>query len=763
MKQDKTFSAILKNNLQSSFTHAITYVVAILFELFISINFYIRKGFFLGNGTSDLLLFFSAVPYISIIIVPSICYKFESSLYDNFVPLKSFKIVFSHYLSNLIVFSIFIIFLIPCALFINFFGSIDIGQLFIGIFFLFLYGSCIISICSFFNEIFTSPIVSFIVSALVLAIFNCAHLFVVYFSFSNIISNFIKYISFAWHFDAASKGIFDTRDFIYFIVTSFIFLFLSVIVVELKKGRNFSKKQKTSIILIFGISILILLNGNSYYKRFDFSKNKTFSISNYTKKLSENITDSFKITYYRSSSLSRLYPQIRDIQDFLQIYSSLNKNISFLIKDPDKDSSLSQVLENYGITSQQMRTIDNNSTQYLNVYSSIILEYQGNFTAIPFTMDVETLEYDLDIKLSQMIFNKNLVVNILCGNGMNFYEDYNYVIPWLNSQGFICNLLDLQDSNFINNLNKSSGTLLIFGDSEINIENAIAIENYILSDKGNAFLCLNPYSVKIDTDWSITQNQKTNLIEMVENWGIHFEEKIIADPSCAKITLYSQEESDNPFSQNSTYTKVLNYPLWASLMPQEYAKSGVTTFWAVPISINDDSSSLVKPILITSSQSYNYDIDKNSPSSLIQTNPFELAKINTSNKQKSTQIVGVELSGKLEGLYNYGSTSSAKIFIISDQYFVNSLMTGYIGGDFGDYRNFDFMVDELLYLSENEDLMSIHSKNNFDKTLYKITDEYTFVKYEIITLVSLIFIFPILIICLGVSLWIRKKIKLTHI
>ena len=763
MKMDKTFFAILKNNLKSSFSHAITYIVAILFELFISINFYIRKGFFLGNGTSDLLLFFSAVPYIAIIIVPAICYKFENSRYDNFVPLKSFKIVLSHYLSNLIIFSIFIIFLIPCALFINFFGSLDIGQLFVGIFFLFLYGSCIISICSFFNEIFNSSIVSFIVSALVLAIFNCAHLFVVYFSFSNIISNFIKYISFAWHFDAASKGIFDTRDFIYFITTSFIFLFLSVIVIELKKGRIFSKKQKTSIIFIFGFLILILLNGNSYYKRFDFSKNKTFSISKYTKKLSENITDSLKITYYRSSSLSRLYPQIRDIQDFLQIYSSLNKNISFLIKDPDKDSLLSQVLENYGITSQQMRTINNNSTQYLNVYSSIILEYQGNFTAIPFTMDVETLEYDLDIKLSQMIFNKNLIVNILCGNGMNFYEDYNYVIPWLNSQGFLCNLLDLQDSNFIENLNKSSGTLLVFGDSEINIENAIAIENYILSDKGNAFFCLNPYNVKIDTDWSLTQNQKTNLIEMLENWGIHFEEKIVADPSCAKITLYSQEERDEPFSQNNTYTKVLNYPLWASLMPQEYAKSGVTVFWAVPISINDNLTSIVKPILITSSQSYNYDIDKNSPNSLIQTNPFELAKINTSNKQKSTQIVGVEISGKLDGLYNYGSTSSAKIFVLSDQYFVNSLMTGYIGGEFGDYRNFDFMIDELLYLSDNEDLMKIHSKNNFDKTLYKITDEYNFVKYEIITLVSLIFIFPILIICLGVFLWIRKKINLTHI
>lgn len=757
-----TFFAILKNNLKSSLSHAITYVVAILFEVFVSINFYIRKGFFLGNGTSDLLLFFSAIPYIAIIVVPAICYKFERSVYDNFVPLKSFQKILSHYLSCLIIFAFLIILLIPSALFVNIFGSIDVGQLFIGMIFIFFYGSCIISICLFFNEIFQNSIFSFIVSALILAIFNCAHLIVVYFSFPNFLSNFIKYISFAWHFDAASKGIFDTRDFFYFFTTSFIFIFISVIVFELKKGRKIPKNQKKSIILVIAFSFLVLLNSNAFYKRFDFSKNKTYSLSDYTKKITQNITDSLKITYYRSQTLSRLYPQIRDIQDFLQIFSSQNKNISFLIKNPDKDSSLTTVLENYGIPSQQIRTINNNSTQYANVYSAIVLEYQGRFAAIPFSMDVQNLEYDLDIQLNNLLFEKNMLVNIICGNGMSIFEDYNYVIPWLNSQGFICNPLDLSDSNFINALNQTSGTLLILGDSEISVEKSIAIENYILSDKGNAFLCLNPYSVKIEEDWSMTQNQKTNLIEMVENWGIFLENKIVADPSCSKITLYSQDD-ENSFSQNNVYTQVLNYPLWISLLPQEYAKSGATLFWAVPISILENSTTNVKPILITSSQSYNYEIDKNSPSSLIQTNPFEVAQINTSNKTKSTQIVAIEITGNLNGLYNYASSSSAKVFVISDQYFVNSLMTGYIGGDYGDYRNFDFMTDELLSLSGNEDLMQIHSKSIVDTSLYKITDNVQFVKCEFIILISLIFVIPLLIILLGVFLWIKRKINLTNI
>jgi len=237
---------------------------------------------------------------------------------------------------------------------------------------------------------------------------------------------------------------------------------------------------------------------------------------------------------------------------------------------------------------------------------------------------------------------------------------------------------------------------------------------------------------------------------MAENWGIWFENKIAADISSSQITMYSQEESD-PLNPSSTYTRVLNYPLWVNLLPQQYCKNGATLFWASPITVTVDSEEgessgkpEILPKLVTSPQSYFYECDKDSPKNLIMTNPFELEKISAA-------------------IYNYASTDKARVFVLSDQYFVNSLMTGYIGGDYGDYRNYDFLTSELLLLNNEEELAKIHSKNLRDNSLYKISDMSSFVKYQLITYAFIFLVIPLLIILTGVLVWIRKKSRLMHI
>ena len=171
-------------------------------------------------------------------------------------------------------------------------------------------------------------------------------------------------------------------------------------------------------------------------------------------------------------------------------------------------------------------------------------------------------------------------------------------------------------------------------------------------------------------------------------------------------------------------------------------------------------------MLVTSPASYYYTCDKDNSVSLIQTNPFELQNLSTSDKTKLTQIVGAEISGKLTGLYNYGSTSKAKVFVIPDQYFVNSLMTGYIGGKYGDYRNFDFITQQLLYLNNEPELADLHSRAKKDISLYKIAQLETpqqLIIRELIVLVVLLFGIPLFIIAGGMIVWIRKKSHLMHI
>nr|MCR5764742.1 GldG family protein [Treponema sp.] len=709
---------------------------------------FIRQQFFTVSGTTDMILFFSVVLYISIIAVPALCYKQSLSVYDDFIPRSSLQRMFISWLTHLVLFSIQIVLMIPAILVVNLFGTTDGGQIFTSFLCLFFYGAAVISLCTFIQTAISNKVSSLIISALVLAIFNSAHLFAVYVNLPSALTSLARSLSFAWHFDAAGKGIFDSRDIFWFCGLTALFIFLSNFVEDKKKGRQFSKNLKIRNILLILISLLLMLNANRWYKRIDFSKNRTYSISKYTKSLTDRIESPVKITYYRSSSIAKLYPQIRDVADFLTEYSNLNRKISLIIKDPDKDSQSRTMLENYGIASQQLRTVSGTSTEFLTVYSAIIIECEGNAETIPFTMAANTLEYDLDGRLRHLLSGNSRTVNIVAGNGLSLSEDYSYVIPWLQSQGFECNPLYIENPSFADQLSHSNGPLLVFGDGEIKIEEAIAIEDYILSGRGAALFAISPFVTDIENSWNLTNAKKTNLIELAEHWGLTFENSIAADISCARITMYADDNNQ---------TKLINYPLWISLLPQENTSLGMTLFWASPLTITGENVN-VKPYLFTSPAAYYYEIDSQSPEKLIETNPFIIENASKSpSAPKGSLTLGAEITGPLKGLYNLESTQNSHIIVISDQYFATSLMNGYIGGENGDYRNFEFLTNALLKLNGEEELAALQSRSSRDTSLYKVTDLASFNTFRLISYIILFVIVPFSIIAVGVILNVRKE------
>lgn len=740
----KNQKAFFKYNLLNNLRSPAFYVLTILFSVFLSLNYFIRHQFFTGSGTTDLILYFSSIPYISIIIIPALCYKQSFSIYDNFIPLKSIYKTLITFITRQLLFSIMLLLLVPTVLLVNLFGTIDFGQFFISFICLFFYGAAVISLCTFVEKLFDNKITAFVISALLLGIFNSAHLFPVYVSLPDFLATLIKQLSFAWHFDGASKGILDSRDIIWLAGTAGFFIILSDLVEELKKGRIYSKSEIMEKIATVLLVALIMLNGTRWYLRGDFSSNKTYSPSKYTKELLRKADKNIKITYYCSNSIAKLYPQIRDVKDFLLTYSNLNKNVSLILKDPDKDSTSKTLLENYGIQTQQLRTVSSNSTEYINVYSAIVIEYNGNVEVLPFTMSANTLEYDLDTRVKHLITGTPQIVNIIIGNGMNISEDYSYLVPWLNAQGFICNNLSINDSNFSKSLENSTGPLLVIGDSKIRIEQAIAIEEYILKNKGSALFMVNPYNVDVEENWYLTENKNTNIIEILENWGVNFTSKIAADISCARITMYADDNSE---------TQNINYPLWISILQQPATNLGLTLFWATPLELNGNAV----PYLYTTPMAYTYDVERSSKETLIETNPFILQTVNTSNKEKQSLILGAEITGPLEGLFVAGKTDKSKIIVIPDQYLLNSLMNEYIGGEYGDYRNFEFLTTNLLKLNGEEDLALLQSKTTRDTSFYKISDLAQFYLYRIIVYIIAFVLIPLLVLITGVIFYVVKK------
>lgn len=723
------------------------YISALIFTVFTAADFYLRHQFFNGSGSSDLVLYFSSIPFICIITIPLLCFKTSFSFYDDFIPLTGLQKLLINYSGLLLIYIANLILIIPGLLLVNLFGTIEVSQLLVCLLCLIFYGSSVIALCILISKIFNSTVISLLVSILILALFNSCHLFTLYVSLPSFIESFLREISFAWHFDAAGKSIIDTRDIIYFLMTDAIFITLAILIENLKKGKVFSFKNKFSYFVKLAVFFLVILNSNKYYKRIDVSKNKTYTPSLFSKELISSISDSVKITYYCSSSLSRLYPQIRDVKDFLTSYSILGKDISFIIKDPDKDNEIKNLLQNMGIQSQQLRSVSENSTEFTAVYSAIVIEYQGNTEVIPFIMSASSLEYDLAGRLIHLLSQTVRNVNIIIGNGMSLSTDYDYIEPWLSSQGFVCNEINIYQNDFEDALLHLNGPLLIIGDGNIPIEKAVAIESYIMEKRGNALFAVSPYKSDIENSWYISQSRYTNIVELAENWGVLFKPEIAADVSCARISMYSDDNTDS---------YVINYPQWISLLPQENALSGLVLYWSTPLEL----SGIAEPYLVTSPASYSYKLDFDSPENLLQTNPFLLEEQNKSDFEYKTQVVGARIKGKVPRLYTAGSDEEIEVIVIPDQYFLNTLMNGYTGNDTGDFRNFSFLTNALLKLNGEEELAKLQSKTTRDTTLYKIQDQNELLKLKTLVFIILFAVIPLIIIAGGfVAFFKTKKLK----
>lgn len=724
----------LKYKLYNIFTSSFFYISALIFNIFVAGQFFFVQKFFGGSGTTDLHYFFHGVPLISAVIIPLLKLNENFSSFDDIAPLCTAKKILASWLSLLIQFAVILLPQILVPFCVNLFGNVEVGQVLSGFLMLLFYGAISASLCVFFSQICRTQAVSVIISILVLFVLNGINLFSVYAGSSPLFSGTIKIFSFYWHFDAAEKGILDTRDLLYFLVVSAILIFASVLIAEAKNGKIFSKKYKKRIALVFACLVFLLLDSARFYSRFDFTKGNKYSISKYSKKLAEEATETVEISFFQSKSLANYYPEAKNVYDLLKEFSQ-QKHISVKFYNADNPENAKKI-ERYGIYPRQLPVVGNNKTEYLNIFSAIILEYKDKTEIIPFILATNTLEYDIDTKLLNLFSKKQRTVNLLCGNGMDLKTDYSYVVPWLSSNGIAVNKINLEE-NLLPQIEKNP-VLVIFGSDKISNSQCDEISSYI--EKGNSvFFAVSPYNADIENSWFITKPENQNLIKMLEKFGFVFTKNILADISCARILMQSDQNQDGTPS-DSLYSQQINYPMWISIMPQKNVPQGITEYWPAELAQTEKT----EPLFFTSPLSWAIEPDSSTPEKLFENNPF-VVKETKFDQPKNSKIAALVSKNK-------------KIVLVPDQYFVNSLMLGYTGGENGDYRNLDFLVNQLLKLNGEENLAEIqeHSTLTNNSGLYKTYNAEQFVSAKNRTLCCMFVFVPLLIILSGILFNINK-------
>ncbi|REE79745.1 ABC-2 type transport system permease protein [Lutibacter oceani] len=236
---------ILKKELTSFFASPIGYLVIAVYLLINGLFLWIFEGDFniLHAGFADLNSYFFLAPWIFIFLIPAITMRSFSDEYNNGTieilktkPITNWQLILGKYVGS---FVLVILAIIPTLIYVysiyqlgNPVGNINFGTTFGSFLGLLFLASAYTSIGIFSSTLSKNQIVSFIIGVIIsFFLFYGFEALATYNMFGSS-DYFIQKIGMADHFNSISKGVIDTRDLIYFISITFLFIYLTKIRIQ---------------------------------------------------------------------------------------------------------------------------------------------------------------------------------------------------------------------------------------------------------------------------------------------------------------------------------------------------------------------------------------------------------------------------------------------------------------------------------------------------------------------------------------------------
>jgi len=239
--------AVFKRELFSFLSSMVAYITIGVFLLVSGLLlWFFPDTSLLDYGYADLAGFFSLVPYLFMFLIPAITMRSfaeerREGTYELLItrPITVWQIVIAKYLSSLV---LVLFSLIPTIIYYYSIsklgfpeGNIDTGAVIGSYIGLFLLGAAFTSIGLFASALTKNQVIAFVICAAL-----CAFAFLGFDYSSQLISlqnisGLISGLGINQHYNSISRGVLDTRDLIYFITFSVLFLLFTKLVIGGKR------------------------------------------------------------------------------------------------------------------------------------------------------------------------------------------------------------------------------------------------------------------------------------------------------------------------------------------------------------------------------------------------------------------------------------------------------------------------------------------------------------------------------------------------
>jgi len=508
-----------------------------------------------------------------------------------------------------------------------------------------------------------------------------------------------------------------------------------------------------TILLILVVLILVNLVSLKLFSRLDMTDERIFSLSEASKKIVRNLDDKLLVKMFFTSDLPPTQSaNLRYIKDQLEEYRSYsNGNLELELIDPH-DSEKEMEAQRYQIPPLQMNVMQNDKLEIKKVYMGMAFLYEDKFETIPIVQNLSGLEYQISSLIKKLTSPKIPTVGFLTGHGEpTISEGLTYLNENLRNE-YQVRELNLQE---VKEVPRDINSLVLIGpQNPFSDWEKYVLDQFIMRG-GKLGLFLN--KIDVDLREQIAQPLSLEIDDFLENYGIKINDDLVVDAKCSQLRV---QQSRGFFA----VTNLVNYPYFptaTNFNKDHIIVRGLESVEFPFISSIDPSFAERKnlnfdPLVLSSDKSGSL------------TSPFDITPFKTFSAEdfnNKNLILASVISGRFKSFFadnpkpqppenitpdtvSLNESPENRMVVVGDADFIQD-------GKMGSKDNLIFFLNVLDWLSQDETLISIRSKEVTSRPLKKISEgSKKALKYGNILGI------PILVILFGMVRWrIRKQAK----
>ena len=411
------FSTIFKREFSGYFNSPIAYIYITVF-LLITAGLYMSTFFLIGQAS--MRGYFAVMPLFLSVFIPAITMRLWAeerklgtiSLLLSF-PMKSGALVLGKFAAALVFYLTALASTVTVPIVIALVGDPDWGPVYVGYVGAAFMGCLFLAIGMFVSALFKDQIVAFILSILIC--FGMCMLgaeFVAAFIdgwVGGLGTALQKALGVLNHVSAFERGVVDWGNVFFFLSFTAVLLILNTFTLDSKIKLRSTGRFYISVVFLLAIGfVLNLIASDMRLGRLDFTEGRIYTISPATARILSKLQVPVEINYYVSEKgkMPTALKDIRqDVEDKLSDLARLSSNFTYHVYNPLADVGKLEELEKKGIVPFQARSIERDSLDIKQVYSTISITYLDKKTeVIPQVVpqNLGTLEYELMSKVYRM-------------------------------------------------------------------------------------------------------------------------------------------------------------------------------------------------------------------------------------------------------------------------------------------------------------------------------------------------------------------------